>query len=70
MDGYRYSVERHKLLIALEGDKERIAEQPDRAAEAHLIATERAFREQLDALYGQVRGEFEDRPPARSPAAH
>ena len=61
MDGYRYWVERHKLLVDLQKQKEVLAEKReiDRAPiEAKL---ESEFRARLDALYGQARSEFE--PP-------
>ena len=59
MDGYRYWVERHKMLVDLEQQKEvlvekRAADRP--AVEARL---ERDFRDRLDTLYAEARAEFE-----------
>jgi hypothetical protein len=59
MDGYRYWVERHKLLIALADEKEAAAGGSDREREVAGVTAELAFREKLDALYGQAREQFE-----------
>lgn len=59
MDGYRYWVERHKLLIALAEKKEALAGRPDAEANAAAVVLEAGFRGQLDALYGEARDEFE-----------
>lgn len=59
MDGYRYWVERHKLLIELEQKKDALAERPEKEGLARAVELEKAFRERLDALYGQAREEFE-----------
>lgn len=59
MDGYRYWVERHKLLIALDEEKQRLEERPDAGREQGAVDLDRGFREKLDALYGQARDQFE-----------
>jgi len=63
MDGYRYWVERHKLLIALSDEKERVFARPDREREQAEAALEVEFRRKLDALYGDARDQFETTPP-------
>ena len=63
MDGYRYWVERHKLLIELAQKKERLAELPLAARPAVEAELEREFRERLDRVYGEARGEFEGSRP-------
>lgn len=59
MDGYRYWVERHKLLVELDQQKEVLAEQSEATRPALTAELERAFRLKLDALYSEARGEFE-----------
>lgn len=58
MDGYRYWVERHKLLIALQEEKEALRGRPDGEAQARALELEAEFRGRLDALYGEARDEF------------
>jgi hypothetical protein len=62
MDGYRYWVERHKLLIALSDDKERVAARPDRERQQAEAELEADFRRKLDALYGEARDQFHTPP--------
>jgi hypothetical protein len=71
MDGYRYWVERHKLLVELERQKASLAGMPAADRPAKTAAVEQAFRVKLDVLYGQVRDEFEPATPSasREPAA-
>jgi hypothetical protein len=69
MDGYRYWVERKKLLIALEAEKAEIAALPEGERDARTIAAELAFRQKLDAIYGRARQEFESGPPGQSASA-
>ena len=59
MNGYRYWVERHKLLVELERQKEVLAERPEKDRPGRATEIERAFRGRLDALYGEARAEFE-----------
>ena len=58
MDGYRYWVERHKLLIALDEQREQLAGKPDREREQAGVELERGFCDRLDALYGEARDQF------------
>jgi hypothetical protein len=59
MNGYRYWVERHKLLLELANAKEQIAGLPEAERQERTMALEFDFRAKLDALYGKVRDEFE-----------
>lgn len=59
MDGYRYWVERHKLLIDLAHAKERAAGLPEDEQRRQTMALEGEFRVKLDALYAKARDEFE-----------
>jgi hypothetical protein len=59
MNGYRYWVERHRLAAWLEEERLRAASLPERERRAKELVAEREFRLKLDALYGQVRAEFE-----------
>ena len=59
MDGYRYWVERHRLLINLAAAKELLAEKPDAERAIGEAELDRSFRTELDAIYGEARGEFE-----------
>ena len=61
MDGYRYWVERHKLLIGLADKKAELAERDEATGNARAVELEKEFRGKLDALYGEARGEFEGR---------
>ena len=61
MDGYRYWVERHKLLVELADKKAELAERDEAEANLRAVELERDFRGRLDALYGQARDEFEGR---------
>jgi hypothetical protein len=63
MDGYRYWVERHKLLIALADEKDRVEGMPEREREVRTLELERAFRQKLDTIYGEARAEFVAPPP-------
>lgn len=63
MDGYRYWVERHRLLVELGNAKEELAGRSDAERSAAEVELDRAFREKLDALYGEARGEFEASGP-------
>jgi len=64
MDGYRYWVERHKLCVELEREKDRIATLPEAAREQQTLVAERDFRIKLDALYARARDNFEGAPPS------
>ena len=64
MDGYRYWVERHKLLVELEQQKGHIAGLPEAERAAGTLEVERDFRVKLDGLYAQAREQFEKAPPA------
>lgn len=59
MDGYRYWVARHRLLVDLAEARAQLAEKPDAERAAGEIELDRNFRDQLDAIYGEARGEFE-----------
>ena len=59
MDGYRYWVARHRLLVDLAEARARLAEKPDAERADAEVALDRAFRDKLDAIYGEARGEFE-----------
>ena len=59
MNGYRYWVERHTLTLELEREKAAIAALPDEERRERTVAVEAEFRRKLDALYGEIRGEFE-----------
>ena len=61
MDGYRYWVERHKLLVDLALQKEILVERSEAERPALAAELERAFRVKLDALYAQAHTEVE--PP-------
>lgn len=61
IDGYRYWVERHKLLLELERQKEVLAEHTDAERPAVEAELERQFRGKLDTLYADARAEFEPR---------
>ena len=61
MDGYRYWVDRHRLLVELEQQKEILGERPEADRPALAAELERGFRARLDALYSQARDEFETR---------
>lgn len=63
MDGYRYWVERHRLLVELGEAKEQLAGRSDAEREGAEVELDRAFRDKLDALYGEARGEFEAARP-------
>jgi hypothetical protein len=67
MDGYRYWVERHKLLLELEAQKAALDERPEKEALALAVELERAFRTKLDLLYAEAKSEFE---PATRPACN
>lgn len=62
MDGYRYWVERHKLLLELEHAKQAAAGLPEAERRERTLVLERDFRVRLDALYAQARDEFQVRP--------
>jgi len=64
MDGYRYWVERHKLLVELAAAKEQLGGVPATERAARTLELERDFRRKLDALYGRARDSFEPRPPS------
>jgi hypothetical protein len=59
MDGYRYWVERHKLLVELERAKAELGGLGERERGERTVELERAFRGKLDLLYSQARTEFE-----------
>ena len=59
IDGYRYWVERHKLLVELAEARDRLAGRPDADRDTASVELDRQFRERLDALYGQARDQFE-----------
>ena len=59
MDGYRFSIERQKLCIWLEGEKKKIESLPQGQRIDVELALERDFRVKLDRLYARVRAEFE-----------
>ena len=61
MDGYRYWVERHKLLVELAEQKAVLAELDEAEANARAVVLETEFRGRLDALYGEARDQFEGR---------
>lgn len=62
MNGYRYWVERHKLLVELaEAKQQQCAGLPAKDAAQRGLELELAFRARLDALYGEARDEFESR---------
>jgi hypothetical protein len=59
MNGYTYWVERHRLAAWLEEQKRRARTLPDGERQTRVLEAEREFRARLDALYGQVRSQFE-----------
>jgi hypothetical protein len=64
MNGYQYWVQRHRLTVWLEEQKQKAAQLPDAERLARTLEAEREFRVKLDALYVQVRTEFES--PAKA----
>jgi hypothetical protein len=64
MDGYRYWVERHRLCVDLDREKERIATLPESERTEQTLIVERDFRIKLDALYARAQGNFEGAPPS------
>jgi hypothetical protein len=65
MDGYRYWVERHKLLVELDRAKQAASGLPDAERLQQTMALEQDFRVKLDALYAQARDQFE-KPAAKA----
>jgi hypothetical protein len=65
MDGYRYWVERHKLLIELDRAKQAAAGLPEAERLQQTMTLERDFRIKLDALYAEARDQFE-KPAAKA----
>ena len=59
MDGYRYWVERHRLLVTLEQEKEILVEKREAERPAIEARIESEFRARLDTLYADARVEFE-----------
>jgi hypothetical protein len=59
MNGYQYWVERHRLTAWLELERQAAKGLPEREGQARTLEAEREFRLRLDALYSQVRSEFE-----------
>jgi hypothetical protein len=59
MDGYRYWVERHKLLVELEEKKALFRGLSDAERTARTLEVEREFRSLLDRLYAEARQSFE-----------
>jgi hypothetical protein len=66
MNGYRYWVERHKLLVELASAKDKIEGLPEAERQQRTMALEGEFRAKLDALYGKVGSEFESPPVAKA----
>jgi hypothetical protein len=58
MDGYRYMVERNKLLIKLEEEQAKLAHLPEAEREAAMRQLEQEFDRKLADLYGQVAAEY------------
>ncbi|HEX2573854.1 MAG TPA: hypothetical protein VH877_30175 [Polyangia bacterium] len=65
MDGYRYWVERHKLLIELDRAKQAATGLPEAERLKQTMALEHDFRAKLDALYAEARDQFE-KPAAKA----
>jgi hypothetical protein len=59
IDGYRYWVERHKLLLELAEARAQLGGRPDGERAQAEAALDQRFRERLDALYGEVRDQYE-----------
>jgi len=59
MNGYQFWVERHRLTAWLEKQRQVAKQLPERESLQRVLDAEREFRLRLDALYGQVRSEFE-----------
>jgi hypothetical protein len=58
-NGYRYTVERQRLCAWLEDEKQKVASLADPDRTQRTLELEREFRIRLDALYVQVKTEFE-----------
>jgi hypothetical protein len=59
MNGYQYWVERHRLAAWLERQRQVAKQLPEKESLERMLDAEREFRLRLDALYSQVRSEFE-----------
>jgi hypothetical protein len=62
MNGYRFTVERHRLCIWLEKEKARLSGLSAAERERKTLELERQFRIKLDSLYEQVAPELVRKP--------
>jgi hypothetical protein len=58
MDGYRYMIERNRLMQKLEDDLARLAGMPEEQRQAETRRLEADFDRSLAALYAEVATEF------------
>jgi hypothetical protein len=68
MNGYRYMIERNRLMLKLEDDLAKIRHLPEIERRAKTNKLQAEFDRQLAALYGQVADEYpgERRTKARA----
>ena len=58
MNGYRYMIERNRLMLKLEDDLAKIRHLPEIERRAKTNKLQAEFDRQLAALYGQVAEEY------------